>query len=117
MDNVDLEAAFREDREQTVREAQIPTSCVIWWRANIRARQQAVRATMRTAALLQTAIVLAAVVVAFLLLGPSLGTLLRWIDLRSALASFSSFTVPLLLAFAAWAVLVPMALYFAVKED
>jgi predicted anti-sigma-YlaC factor YlaD len=99
-------SAVADDRRALMREAPIPSSALVWWRANLRARQEAARVAVRAATLVQVALIAAAIVVAVVVLGVSLPV----IDMRPLL------TIPIF-AFLAWLILAPVAVYFAVTED
>ena len=102
-DLVEVATALTEDREEAMHAAQLPSSGLVWWRAQLRARQEAARAARRVISVVQTAAVLVAVVAVFLIVGPALPTI-HW-------------TLPLLLALAAPLLLAPVAVYIAVADD
>lgn len=99
-------SAVADDRRTLIREATIPSSGLVWWRANMRARQQARRVVVRTATLIQIALIALAIVVAIVVLGATPPP----IDYRPLL------TIPVF-AFVAWLILAPVAVYFTVTED
>jgi len=95
-----------DDRRMLMREATIPSSGLVWSRANMQARQQARRLVIRTATLVQIALIAAAIIVAIVVLGATPPR----IDYRPLL------TIPVF-AFLAWLILAPVAVYFTVTED
>jgi len=99
-------SAVADDRRTLMREATIPSSGLVWWRANMRARQQARRVFVRTATLVQVALIAVAIIVAVVVLGATPPR----IDYRPLL------TIPIF-AFVAWLILAPVAVYFTVTED
>jgi hypothetical protein len=101
-----IASAVVDDRRALMRDAPIPSSGLVWWRVNMRARQEATRVAVRAATLVQVALIAAAIVVAVVVLGVSLPP----VDIRPLL------TIPIF-AFLAWLILAPVAVYFAVTED
>jgi hypothetical protein len=115
-DLIDVAGAVLDDRRALMREAVLPGSGVMWWRTTMRARQEAARAAMRTARLVQVTLVVVAVLVAFALLGPRVAPGdLKALFTASAF-SLLGFGVPLL-AFVAWLILAPVAVYFVLSEE
>src|SRR5205085_7698712 len=96
----DIASAVIDDRRTLVAQARVPASGLVWWRANLRARQEAARAAVRTAAIVQVGLVALAVIVAVVVLGATLPP----IDYTPFL------TVPIF-AFIAWLILAPVAVY------
>ena len=101
-DLVHVATALTDDREDAVHAAHVPPSGAVWWRAQMRARQEAARAARRVISIVQTAAVLVALVAVYLILGPTLPTI-HW-------------SLPLLLALASPLILAPVAVYFALTE-
>ena len=101
-DLIDVATALTDDRETAMHAAHVPPSGAVWWRAQMRARQEAMRAARRIISVVQAAAVLVALVAVFLILGPALPTI-HW-------------TLPLILALASPLVLAPVAVYFALTE-
>jgi predicted anti-sigma-YlaC factor YlaD len=99
-------SAVVDDRRMLMREAPIPSSGLVWWQMNMRARQEARRVAVRTATVVQVALVAIATVVAVIVFGATPPS----IDYRPLL------TIPVF-AFVAWLILAPVAVYFAVTED
>ena len=101
-DLVDVATALTGDREEAMRAAHVPPSGAVWWRAQLRARQDAARAARRIISIVQAAAVLVAVVAVFLIVGPVLPAV-HW-------------SLPLIAALASPLVLAPVAVYFALTE-
>ena len=101
-DLVDVATALTEDREITMRAAHVPPSGAVWWRTQMRARQDAARAARRIINVVQAAAVLVALVAVVLILGPFLPAF-HW-------------SLPLIAALASPLVLAPVAVYFALTE-
>jgi predicted anti-sigma-YlaC factor YlaD len=102
-DLVDVATALTEEHEETMHAAQLPPSGAVWWRAQLRARQDAARVARCAISFMQAAAVLVAVVAVLFILSPSLPAI-HW-------------TLPLILALASPLLLAPVAVYFAVTED
>lgn len=49
----EVAAAFVSDRESAWREARVPPAGIVWWRAQLRAREDAARAAVRPVAFIQ----------------------------------------------------------------
>jgi hypothetical protein len=132
-DIVDVAGAILEGRDDRVTEMRIPSSAVMWWRAQMRARQEAAREASRPITIAQivasisaVALIIAAVVV----LSPWFGVVLGdWMD--SARAALAATTVlaaaPSTSLTHGWMIpaiiigvsllLAPVAIYFAVADD
>lgn len=129
-DLVTIAAALLDDREAVHRDARIPPSGVVWWRAQLRARDEDARAAARPIAFVQGAAASAAVwlIVALVrsLPAESLGALKTWVaglipHLAVPLPNIAQLgaVIPLALLVAAGAALLlaPVAFYLAVDED
>lgn len=113
-------AAMQEDRDATWREANVPSSGQVWWRAEMRARHEAIRAASRP-------ITFAYVAAASIAL--TLMAIVSWFawpalhDFVSAIASTqeselsSPVTLPLLVALGALLVVAPVALYLVLSDE
>jgi hypothetical protein len=126
---VAVAAPLQEAREITFRSASVPPASLLWWKAQMRARREAdVRASRPIALMLAVAFagLLAAVLVAARF---TVAWLPAWLDGVGKLVPDVSITLPdaavfaavtrssLILALAAWLVLAPIAIYFAVAKD
>ena len=129
-DLADIAVAVADDREAAWSERDIPSAGIVWWRAQLRAREEAARAAGRPVAFIQG---VAASVAVWLLVSlvkalPA-GYFSEW---RTWVTShFPSFTfamadlahitaaVPLVvfMVVAAWLVLAPVAIYFAAADE
>jgi hypothetical protein len=127
---VTVVSALRRERDRLRRTTTVPSAGLVWWRAQLRQRQQAaLRATAPVTALHAAAIV-AAVVLAVVLatsVAPFVGmpSLSGFVPSLASLAEASqalSTQFPLLrygvmLGATAWLILGPVALYFALRRD
>ena len=130
-DVVEIAVAFLEDREVARAEAQVPPAAVVWWRSQIRAREEAARIASRPIALVQ-AVATVCVAVASLAVAPAASAWLRalitslgaadWGSLPGSDISFSwilgaaAYTTLPLLAVGIWIVLAPVVVYLALDE-
>ena len=129
-DLADVATALLDDRDSAWREARVPPSGVVWWRAQLRAREEAARAAGRPLAFIQGVAASLAVwlVVALLRAVPS-EYLLAWRGWIVAAIPQVTFTMPdmagltaavplsVLLILGAWLLLAPIAIYFAVADE
>jgi hypothetical protein len=132
-DLVQVAASLLDERELAWRESHVPPSHVVWWRAQLRAREDAARAAARPLAFIQgvTATVAVWLVVVLLRSVPqaSLAAWLTWArsvvpDVTFTLADATSvfhaagvLPVVILCLLAAWLLLAPVAIYFAVADE
>jgi hypothetical protein len=138
-DAVGLAAVFREERQGAAREARVPASGVVWWRAQLRVRREAARTADTPVAVAQGLALargLVAVVAVLLALLPSVRAVFRAMaaslpspaDLASSLPSatgaLSGLSAASLLAqpgilivLAATLLLAPVAVYLALAKE
>ena len=126
-DVVEVGRALLEDRAALCREAQPPSSGMVWWRATIRARAEAARTATQPISILQ-GIAAACIVGAAAGLATAAWRSLHWMDRigeialqlesrRAGLALASPLSLPILLAVAAGLVLAPLALYITFADE
>jgi hypothetical protein len=118
-DVIAVASAMREDHEAAWREASVPSSGQMWWRAEMRARQDAVREASRPVTVAQgVAVVLALAVAAG-------ATWLAWPTIQAFVASASvgdvpgigtPMFIPLAVAMGALLVVAPVALYVVLSD-
>jgi len=127
---VTVVSALRGERERVRRTTTVPSAGLVWWRAQLRQRQQAaLRATAPVTAV-HAAAVVAAVVLAVVLATsvapfvgmPSLSNWVpavpSWVASPGTLATdFPLLRYGLMLGATAWLILGPVALYFALRRD
>ena len=112
--------ALRGDQDAAWEEASVPPAGQVWWRAEMRARQEAIRAASRPIAIAQS-------VAAVLVLGLTLvagGVAWPWIQRYLATVRVtevslvaSPFVLPLLVALGTLAVVAPVALYLVLSDE
>ncbi len=130
-DLVEVAVALHDDRAALCREAQPPSSGMMWWRATIRARAEATRTATQPISVLQ-GIAGACVVGATAGLVTLAWQSMHWMDQigelavrlesrRADIATASTFAtahgLPILVAVAAGLVLAPLALYITLADD
>jgi hypothetical protein len=113
-------AAMQEDRDATWREANVPSSGQVWWRAEMRVRHEAIRAASRPI----TFAYIAAASIALTLMA-SVGWF-AWPAMHGFLSAIASTQVselsspvilPLLVALGALLVVAPVALYLVLSDE
>lgn len=123
--------AVSTDSGADLDEARIPSSAVMWWRAQMRARQEAAREAARpitVAQVIASVSAIALTITVAVALSPWFGGLLRdWMsglgsaaasDLApSALLAHGWMLPVLLISIGVWLVLAPLAIYFVVADD
>jgi hypothetical protein len=107
-DVIEVATALSQEHAAAVREAHVPASGAVWWRAQLRVRQDAARTARRAMIVIQAAVVAVALAIVAAIGGfawmPGLLMNVHW-------------NVPLIVALAAPLALAPVAVYFAVTED
>jgi predicted anti-sigma-YlaC factor YlaD len=127
---VTVVSALRAERDRLRRSTTVPSAGFVWWRAQLRARQQAaLKATAPVtavhAAALVAAIVLAGVLVSVVARSVGTASLAAWIPTMPSWAEASQslaiespiLRYGLMLGATAWLILGPVALYFAFRRD
>jgi hypothetical protein len=122
---------LQEDREGALQDARVPASGLVWWRAQLRARQEAARDAERPIAFVEGIAVACGLGVAFAVLGVASPWFREWtlwvadvlarsIPVRPAIDTLTGAmqgSTLWLVALAAWLVLAPLAIYFTVGDD
>jgi len=118
-DVIAVASAIREDHDAAWREARVPSSGQMWWRAEMRARQDAVREASRPVAVAQgvaVVLALAVAVAAGWFAWPSVHAFFT-ATARSQTPAFASpLVLPLLVAMGALLVIAPLALYVVLSD-
>jgi len=129
-DLADVATAFAEDRDAAWRAAHVPSAGVVWWRAQLRAREDAARAAGRPVAFVQgvAASVAAWLAVALFRAIPA-GFAAEWRTWLANVLPGLTFTmtdvsrltaaVPLVMfvIVGGWLLLAPIAIYLATVDD
>src|SRR5262249_989059 len=116
-DVLEVAAAVHEDREATQSNVTLPSAGLVWWRAELRARQEAMRTASRPITFVQAFGAAAAG-------GVGLAVIRRlwpWLRTLVSLANFSDMSLPqwsVVIAFAlAVLVIAPLAMYLVLSDD
>jgi hypothetical protein len=131
-DVADVFAAISSDRDDAWERVSVPPATIVWWRAQIRAREEATRAAAQPIAVTQAVAVACLIAAAVALLplawssiasaAESVAATIDWITPRAAAISnaFALVTgtgVPFLTFAAASLLLAPILLYYALTEE
>jgi hypothetical protein len=123
-DVLTVAAAMREDQGAIWQEASIPSSGQVWWRAEMRARQQAIREASRPISVAYGVAALAALVViamatwfAWPVAHEFVSSIVSSIVSTPATTLASPLTLPLLLAVGAFLIVAPVALYLVLSDE
>lgn len=106
------------EHDHVAYEPRIPSSAVMWWRAQMRARQEATRAAERPIAIAQlvgAAVAMIVVIGALIALSPWLRAYMLGLDLPTGILTQGWLLPALVLG--VFVLLTPVAIYFAVAED
>jgi hypothetical protein len=129
-DIAEIAGAFLDDRDSARLEGMIPSSSAIWWRSQIRAREEAERIAVRPMIVFQIAATVCAAVLA-ILIAPSASAWVRqaigalgmsdwWMLPRdfslSWLLRTTAYTTLPLIAACIWVVLAPVLVYLALDD-
>lgn len=129
-DVAEVAAAFFDEREIARTEAPVPPASLVWWRCQLRAREESARLAARPIALVQAAATIC-VAVASLAVAPAASTWLRqliamlgatgWSSLPDSFSmawvlGAAAYTTFPLLAVGIWIVLAPVVVYLALDE-
>jgi hypothetical protein len=113
-------AAMRDEYESARAGARVPRAGLVWWRAQLRARQQVAETAGRPITYVQAAAGALAACLLFMLGGlawPWLRESVAWVDWISQVVDTGRFWLPLALAIGVWLVLAPVVFLFALSHD
>jgi predicted anti-sigma-YlaC factor YlaD len=115
--------AVRNEHQLALQEAAPPPSGLVWWRAQRRARQEALATASRAITTVQATTVSLAAAIALTVIGFTRETWLGWVGRMSDVLYFGGYDLPpsttlmLGIAFAATVLLAPVAVWLAVSHD
>ena len=115
--------AVRNEHQLALQEAAPPPSGLVWWRAQRRARQEALATASHAITTVQATTVSLAAVIALTVIGFTRETWLGWMGRISDVLYFGGFhlapsmSLMLGIAFAATVLLAPVAVWLAVSHD
>jgi predicted anti-sigma-YlaC factor YlaD len=120
VDLIEVAHAVRSEHLAEMQEANVPPSGVVWWKAQRRARQEAVTAAQRAVTAVQTGTIAAAIVIGLAVIG-GLGALIARftdvLDFQWVRAFTPSTDVMILAGLMTLALLTPFAVWLMVHED
>ena len=122
VDLIDVAHAVRSGHLSEMQDASVPPSGVVWWKAQRRARHEAVASAQRAITAVQTGTIAAAIIIGLAVIG-GVGALVARLtnvfDFRTInLIDFSpSGYVLILVALVSVLLVAPLAVWFAVHED
>jgi hypothetical protein len=118
-ETVRVASVMTADLHAAMRTVQVPTSGVVWWRAQRRAREEAAQAATRAVTLVQAISVIVGLIAAMLAIDST--NFRRAFTFAShewlSATTLSQWTVPLAIGIAVWLAIAPVAVYLAVSRD
>jgi hypothetical protein len=111
-----LAEEIRREFEHTKREARVPTPEIVWWRAQMRAREEAARKAARPILFTQALAIAALIGLLVSVAGRITLTSISWSEGLPTISQSTSF-LPVIIVAGCWLVLAPIALYFAFSRD
>ena len=119
-DVVAVASAIHDDYESARASVQLPSAGLVWWRAQLRTRQQIAETAGRPITYVQVAAGAVAAGMLFMLGGllwPRLQASVVWIEALTRAVDTHQFWLPFALAFGVWLVLAPVLLLFVLSDD
>jgi len=104
-----------DEFERTTHQARVPSPEIVWWRAQMRARQEAARSAARPILLAQALAAAAVIGLMISIAGRITVPSFSWAPLVRMTTEVS--LLPVAIAAACWLVLAPLALYVAFSRD
>jgi len=112
--------AIRSDWQSAYADVRVPSAGLVWWRAQLRSRQDVAEKAGRPITYAQAVAATAAAVLLFVLGGllwPWLRASFDWVDSLSQQADLGHFWLPLAIMLGASLVLAPLILLFVLSDD
>ena len=110
---VALAEEIRREFDKTRQHARVPTAEIVWWRAQMRAREEAARAAARPILFTQALAVAALIGLLISVVGRLTLPVMSWAGMSDLPAR-----LPLIaIAAVCWLIVAPAALYFAFSRD
>ena len=110
---VALAEEIRREFEHTRQHARVPTAEIVWWRAQMRAREEAARAAARPILFTQALAVAALIGLLVSVVGRLTLPVMSW----AGVPDLSSRLPLVAIAAVCWLIVAPAALYFAFSRD
>lgn len=108
-DLVTVASALLTGHDEAFRSASVPSSGLVWWRAQRRARQEAAQTAARVATAIQAIALLCGVALVIGAFGLE--------TMTTPLTTLAKWAVPLIVSMAVWLALAPVALYVALNGE
>jgi hypothetical protein len=112
---VALAEQIRREFASTAQQAHVPTPEIVWWRAQMRAREDAARTAARPILFTQALAVAALIGLLVSVVGRLTLPVMSWAGFPEMPAGLP--LVPIAVAAACWFIVAPAALYFAFSRD
>jgi hypothetical protein len=113
---VALARQIRREFEHTQHQARVPTAEIVWWRAQMRAREEAARTAARPIFFTQALAVAALIGLLISVVGRITLPVMSWAGIAAELPAGLPLA-PIAIAAACWLIVAPAALYFALSRD
>jgi hypothetical protein len=110
-----LAALVREEFDQMRRQARVPTPEIVWWRAQMRAREEAARTAARPILLCQAFAIAALIGLLVSVVGRLTLPALLWRDMPSAGTALPVLTITIVAA--CCLLIAPLAVYLALSRE
>lgn len=122
-DLVAVASALLDDQHVVLHDAPVPTSGVVWWRMQRRAREESMRVAARTVTAAQAISVGGAIAIALAIVGAT-ADWRAWLKSAAGLmtvdlapTALALWSIPLALALVACLALAPVAVYLSLERD
>lgn len=112
---VALAEEIHREFERTRQHARLPTPEIVWWRAQMRAREEAARAAARPILFTQALAVAALIGLLVSVVGRLTLPVMSWAGMSDLPARLP--LIPIAIAAVCWLIVAPAALYFAFSRD
>ena len=112
---VALADQIRREFAQTQQHAHVPTPEIVWWRAQMRAREEAARTAARPIVFTQALAVAALIGLLVSVVGRLTLPVMSWAGVPELLTALP--ILPIAIAAGCWLIIAPAALYFAFSRD
>jgi hypothetical protein len=107
----------RREFDETRRDARVPTPEIVWWRAQMRAREEAARKAARPILFAQALAIAALIGLLVSVVGRMTVGSIAWPVIDVFAVSQASSLVPVAIVAGCWLILAPIALYYAFSRD
>jgi hypothetical protein len=112
-----LAEQVRREFDETRRDARVPTPEIVWWRAQMRAREEAARKAARPILFTQALAIAALIGLLLSVVGRMTVETISWPAFDLLTTSQTSLLLPVAIVAGCWLILAPIALYYAFSRD